>query len=168
MAAVSAAWAHEGGHSHGVEAGGFSEAMRDEITARYRVSDKPAVVSRSPMLLSQMLTLGSLAAVQDGGGGPVTLYSPPAGNGSLMIASFAPFRPMVRFYNDAAYFYVEGDSRSGNDVIIQWPTQAGISYSVQTSEDLINWANIPVGTANTWTDTSALGAAPKRFYRVMR
>ena len=57
---------------------------------------------------------------------------------------------------------------SGNNVTIQWPTQAGISYSVQTSEDLINWTNVPVGQVGTWTDTGALGAAPKRFYRVMR
>ena len=51
---------------------------------------------------------------------------------------------------------------------IQWPTRAGISYSVQTSEDLITWTNIPVGQFGTWKDTGALGGAAKRFYRVMR
>ncbi len=59
-------------------------------------------------------------------------------------------------------------TRSGNNVIIQWPTQAGISYSVQTSDNLINWTNIPVGQVGTWTDTGAILTTPKRFYRVMR
>jgi hypothetical protein len=57
---------------------------------------------------------------------------------------------------------------NGNDVIIQWSTQSGISYSVQTSEDLINWNNIPVGQVGTWTDPGVIGATAKRFYRVLR
>jgi hypothetical protein len=57
---------------------------------------------------------------------------------------------------------------SGANVTIQWPTQAGINYSVQTSEDLIEWTNIPVGQVGAWTDSGAIGAAAKRFYRVMR
>ena len=57
---------------------------------------------------------------------------------------------------------------NGSALTIQWPSQAGISYSVQTSEDLINWTNIPVGQVGTWTDPGAIGAAAKRFYRVMR
>jgi hypothetical protein len=57
---------------------------------------------------------------------------------------------------------------NGSALTIQWPAQAGISYSVQTSEDLINWTNIPVGQVGTWTDPGAIGAAAKRFYRVMR
>ncbi|MBJ7424513.1 MAG: hypothetical protein JHD23_08475, partial [Akkermansiaceae bacterium] len=59
-------------------------------------------------------------------------------------------------------------TRSGNNVIIQWPTQAGISYSVQTSDNLINWTNTPVGQVGTWTDTGAISVATKRYYRVMR
>ena len=59
-------------------------------------------------------------------------------------------------------------TRSGNNVIIQWPTQTGISYSVQTSENLINWTNTPVGQVGTWTDTGAISVATKRYYRVMR
>jgi len=59
-------------------------------------------------------------------------------------------------------------TRSGDVVIIQWPTQAGISYSVQTSENLINWVNIPVGQVGTWTDSGTILTTSKRFYRVMR
>ena len=41
---------------------------------------------------------------------PAASSTPPAGNGTLMAASFSPFKPNVRFYNDASYFYVESDS----------------------------------------------------------
>jgi hypothetical protein len=58
-------------------------------------------------------------------------------------------------------------SRSGSDVIVTWPSQAGISYSVQWSDDLIHWMNLPVGQTNTWTDTTA-GSVLQRFYRTMR
>jgi len=34
----------------------------------------------------------------------------PAGNGALMAASFAPFKPKVRYYWDSNYFYEESDS----------------------------------------------------------
>lgn len=37
------------------------------------------------------------------------LYTPPAGNGTLMATFFAPFRPNVRFYWDSASFYAESD-----------------------------------------------------------
>jgi hypothetical protein len=57
---------------------------------------------------------------------------------------------------------------SGNQVIIQWPSQTGIGYSVQWSGDLIQWTNVPVGQTNTWTDVGVLNTDLKRFYRVMR
>ncbi len=58
-------------------------------------------------------------------------------------------------------------ARSGGNVTITWPSQSTISYSVQWSEDLMNWTDIPVGQTNTWTDTTASGVA-RRFYRVRR
>jgi len=57
---------------------------------------------------------------------------------------------------------------TGGNAVIQWPSQPGISYSVQWSDDLIHWHNIPVGLTNTWTDTAAITTYPRRFYRVMR
>ena len=36
-------------------------------------------------------------------------YTPPAGNGTLMVSSFTPFKPKVRFYWDSTYFYEESD-----------------------------------------------------------
>jgi hypothetical protein len=60
-------------------------------------------------------------------------------------------------------------ARVGNGVVLQWPAQAGFSYSVQWSDDLIQWSNAPVGQTNTWTENiSALNPSPRRFYRVLR
>ena len=36
-------------------------------------------------------------------------YTAPAGNGTLMVSSFTPFKPKVRFYWDSTYFYAESD-----------------------------------------------------------
>ncbi len=41
---------------------------------------------------------------------PAASCSTPPGAGATMVASFAPFKPDVRFYWDANSFYVEGDS----------------------------------------------------------
>lgn len=57
---------------------------------------------------------------------------------------------------------------SGPDVIVQWPAQSGISYSVQWSEDLMHWNNVPVGQTGRWTDTGIPAPVSKRFYRVVR
>ncbi len=64
--------------------------------------------------------------------------------------------------------FAASTTRSGNDVVLQWPSQVGTSYSVQWSADLIQWTNVPVGQTNTWTDLGAVSSASKRFYRVMR
>lgn len=56
---------------------------------------------------------------------------------------------------------------SGTDVIVQWPAQSGISYSVQWSDDLRRWTNVPVGQSGAWADVNA-SAASRRIYRVVR
>jgi len=55
----------------------------------------------------------------------------------------------------------------GGNITITWPTQSGLSYSVQWSPDLAQWFDIPVGQVGTWTDTSA-STTSRRFYRVSR
>ena len=55
----------------------------------------------------------------------------------------------------------------GGNITITWPTQSGLSYSVQWSPDLAQWFDIPVGQVGTWTDTTA-STATRRFYRVSR
>ena len=39
----------------------------------------------------------------------LTSYTAPAGNGALMAASFAPFKPHVRYDWDGAFLYLQGD-----------------------------------------------------------
>ncbi len=57
---------------------------------------------------------------------------------------------------------------SGSDVTVRWPAQPGFRYSVQWSDDLLHWTNVPVGEASAWTDSSISASAAKRFYRVVR
>ena len=63
--------------------------------------------------------------------------------------------------------FAAGAAAASGNVTITWPTQAGISYSVQWSPDLLQWFDIPVGQVGTWTDTTAVSTT-RRFYRVSR
>jgi hypothetical protein len=56
---------------------------------------------------------------------------------------------------------------SGGNVVLQWNSQPGSSYTVQWSGNLVTWSNIVVGQTNTWTDTNPIISTPKRFYRRM-
>ena len=78
--------------------------------------------------------------------------SPPPGSGALMVQSFTPFKPDVRFYWDATKFYVESDSMPN-------PTQMP---NIMTG--ITSWQQqIPVPTAyfaaitNPETNTASLG-----------
>jgi len=51
------------------------------------------------------------------------------------------------------------------EVTITWNAAPGISYTVQWSENLMTWNDVPVGVTDTWTDTSTAGA-DMRYYRV--
>lgn len=57
---------------------------------------------------------------------------------------------------------------SGSNAVLRWNSQAGLSYSVLSSDDLVTWNNLFVGQTNTWTDLGDLSSTPRRFYRVMR
>lgn len=56
--------------------------------------------------LPALMRLASLAQLSS--------YVAPAGNGALMAASFAPFKPKVRFYWDGTTFYEESDNMPDN------------------------------------------------------
>jgi hypothetical protein len=56
---------------------------------------------------------------------------------------------------------------TGGNVTLTWPTQSGINYSVQWSDDLIHWNDIFLGATGSWTDTTA-GGTTRRFYRISR
>ena len=59
-------------------------------------------------------------------------------------------------------------SISGSNLVLQWHSQPGFSYTVQWSDDLVTWNDIVVGQTNTWMDTNSIISAPKRFYCVIR
>jgi hypothetical protein len=89
----------------------------------------------------------------DSNGGVTTLTTA----GSYIVSATTP-----------AANFVANAFAVGNNVTMQWLAQPGFSYSVQWSDDLAIWHDIPVGQVDTWTDFGALRTVPRRFYRVMR
>jgi hypothetical protein len=52
-------------------------------------------------------------------------------------------------------------------VTLDWTTLAGKTYAVEASSSLTNWAAVVTGlSTNSFTETPAAGAGPKRFYRI--
>jgi len=96
-------------HAHTTDSSGVpmdKEMLRKHIADEFmakrmalaKVDYKPApkpVIAKPVQLASMMTNLSMLAQGS-------TLTAP--GNGELMSASFSPFKPKLRFYNDANYF----------------------------------------------------------------
>lgn len=60
---------------------------------------------------------------------------------------------------------------SGSNFSITYGTAPGVSFQVQHSTDLVSWANLGTatpGTGSSATLTVSLGAAPRRFWRVVQ
>ncbi len=83
----------------------------------------------------------------------------PAGNGALMAASFAPFKPLVRFYWDATYFYEESDSMPSPTLmpnlmvgIISWQQQipAPVGYFGNVTNPEGDRVSLGFGQPNVW------------------
>jgi arylsulfatase A-like enzyme len=91
----------------------------------------------------------------------LTSYTAPAGNGALMAASFAPFKPKVRYCWDGTYFYAESDgmpdrTRMPNLMvgITSWQQQVPIPTSFFSS------------TVNSTNDTGSLGYQQPNHWRL--
>ncbi len=136
-------------------------------TPSSRVAAKPASAlpwqwspnrGRQPSLL---LASSALNPTGLGFGGVIASFVSPAGNGALMSASFSPFKPNVRFYNDANYFYVEGDSMP--DATLMPNPMVGITAWQQQLP-------IPVGyfgnVTNPEGDTGSLGYGQPNVWRI--
>ena len=86
---------------------------------------------------------------------------PGTGNVALMFSSFEPFKPGVRVYNDANYFYVEGDSFP--DATLMPTPMVGITAWQQQLP-------IPVGyfsnVTNPETDTGSLGYGQPNVWKI--
>ena len=85
----------------------------------------------------------------------------PPGNGALMVSSFTPFRPNVRFYWDANFFYEESDGMP--DPVKMPNIMVGIT----------NWQQqlpVPVGffasVTNPETSTGSLGYGQPNVWRM--
>lgn len=85
--------------------------------------------------------------------------TPPRGNGALMAASFAHFKPKVRFYWDDAWFYVESDGMPDRDLmpdlmvgIRSWQQQIPlpVSYFGGTTNPERNAGSLGYGQPNVW------------------
>ena len=54
---------------------------------------------------------------------------------------------------------------TGNDITVNWSATPGKSYTVQWSTNLVDWTDVSVGQADTWTDTDV--SETNKFYRVI-
>ena len=103
----------------------FTEELRQHILEEYLQSAAAIKEkSKTPAPLPEKLRR-PVAVASTTGGAPSWLHtilmasiaplvSPPSGNGALMAASFAPFKPKVRYYWDATTFYEESDNMPDN------------------------------------------------------
>jgi arylsulfatase A-like enzyme len=151
-------------HAHTNESSGLpidKEMLRkhiaDEFMAKrmalaktdYKPTPKP-LVTKEVQVASMMTNLAMLAQGS-------TLTAP--GNGELMSASFLPFKPKLRFYNDTNYFYVESDgipdrTRQPNLMvgITTWQQQVPMpaSYFIGTTNGTSNAVSLGFGQPNVW------------------
>ena len=65
---------------------------------------------------------------------------------------------------------------NNNEIQLTYPTEAGFSYTIESSTDLNHWTELPnspihATTTNpetTHIDTGTTPTAPKRYYRILR
>ena len=74
---------------------------------------------------------------------------------------------LVLEYRSLDEVVVESFEISGSALTLKWKSRAGRSYTILWSTDLDNWAAIPVGVTNTWSDPD-ISATVKKFYRVLQ
>ncbi|MBX7207282.1 MAG: YHYH protein [Verrucomicrobiaceae bacterium] len=87
----------------------------------------------------------------------ISSFTAPSGNGALMAASFAPFRPKVRFFWDGTTFYEESDNMPDNmpnrmTGISSWQQQIPLpaSYFANTTNPENNAGSLGFGQPNYW------------------
>ena len=146
----------------------FTEEMRQHILDEYlqsaaAIKEKPKMPMPLPEKLRRPVTVASTA-----GGVPSWLHSimmasiaplvsAPAGNGALMAASFAPFKPKVRYYWDSTTFYEESDNMPDNMPnrmygITSWQQQVPlpVAYFASTTNPETTTTSLGYGQPNYW------------------
>ena len=81
------------------------------------------------------------------------------GNGALLVSSFTPFKPFVRFYSDEKYFYSESDSMPNPALmpnlmvgITSWQQQipVPVAYFGNVTNPEGDRASLGFGQPNVW------------------
>jgi arylsulfatase A-like enzyme len=127
------------------------------ITFKTKSPEPPPMLRRSMNVASgvdsmSLLKLSVMASISPA-------FAPPVGNGTLMSASFAPFKPKVRFNWDGTTFFVEGDNTPDG-----LPNRmAGItSWQQQIPLPVAYFAN----TTNPENSASSLGYKQPNYWRL--
>jgi arylsulfatase A-like enzyme len=146
----------------------FSEELRQHILEEYlesaaAIKEKSKTPVPLPEKLRRLVTVASTT-----GGAPSWLHtilmasiaplvSAPSGNGALMAASFAPFKPKVRYYWDGTTFYEESDNMPDNMPnrmygITSWQQQVPlpVAYFASGTNPESTTTSLGYGQPNYW------------------
>ncbi len=148
-------------HSHldrGLNPPSFFAGNRVPIGSRMVRTNRPAAPQRrglSALAAKLLVNPWMFTGVVSGPG--TNLYTPPLGNGALMAASFAPFKPKVRYYWDGTTFYEESDNMPDgmpNKMvgITSWQQQIPVpaAYFASTTNPENNAGSLGYGQPNYW------------------
>ena len=135
-----------------------TEELRQHIADEF-MQKRMALAKKEPLLAKPVLvasTVFDLASLLS-----ISSFTAPAGNGLLMAASFAPFKPKVRYYWDSTYFYEESDGIP--DRTRQPNLMVGItSWQQQVPLPVAYFGNLTNGTNNT----GSLGYQQPNYWKI--
>ena len=148
-------------HAHTLPSGD-KEALRAHILEEFMQKSVPKKVKpvEAPIqkTLKKPLSVAAFSGFDISSFLTVSATLPPAGNGSLMQASFEPFMPKVRTYWDGTTFFVESDNTGGSNMpnkmvgITTWQQQVPIptAYFASVTNNENNAASLGFGQPNYW------------------
>ncbi|MDB6004862.1 MAG: phospholipid-binding protein, partial [Prosthecobacter sp.] len=143
----------------------FTEELRQHILEEYMDSAAgKKLQAQVPAKLRRPVTVASAAAapawlntILMAAIAPLAAPPPPSGNGALMAASFAPFKPKLRFYWDGTTFYEESDNTPDGMPnrmagITSWQQQIPlpVAYFAGTPNPENSSASLGFGQPNYW------------------
>jgi hypothetical protein len=106
-------------------------------------------------------------------GSPVASQNLPAGTyqtGLFINDSYTSASPMATFtVTDPRSFICQPVKTGANTVQISWPSETGVIYTIQGSNDMVNWSTVDTVTGTSPTTaqyTITAGANVSTFYRV--
>ena len=159
------------GHDDGEHKIVFDEAYREQVLREYldAASDKHISIKKRSQVLPPVIqrpvtfasSANSLSTLRLASLASISAFTAPSGNGALMAASFAPFKPRVRYYWDSTTFYEESDNMPDNTMMPN--LMVGISsWQQQVPLPAAYFAN----TTNPENSTSSLGFGQPNYWRL--